>query len=580
MGALISPAYLEQQKELHEKGPYGITSKRWVYTVSQIAHMFQCERILDYGAGTGCLRAELGEIVAEYDPCLAGKDADPEPADLVVCTDVLEHIEPDCIDAVLSHLASKVKKVLFFAISLTPAIKTLSDGRNAHLILQPVEWWLEKLGQHLIVEESHYAEKDGVAEVFGAARVKGAAPAKTGIRANKARRKLNKHQKKQFEKFFDSLREGSRRYSDPLCAIDTFEFWEGIDDRPADCLMVVDILEHQWDVHAALLDIKRLAKRAALICVRPDFRGKEYWTDLIGRYFVVNEVVEGEGLLSFVGNAKTLIPGAKIVPAGTDASRWANIEAATLKYRESVTPAEPHGRKALIACYGPTLNDTWENLREQSLDAMADVVSVSGSHDFLIQHGITPRFHVECDPRAHKADNIAASCPETEYLLSSTCHPRMFEKVAGAKIRLWHSVDGEPARRIVDELKSTAPIIFGGGSVGLRALPVMYRMGYRKFAVYGMDCSVSDDGQAKWAGPHAQKDNHKDHDLVRVHYNGRYFTTTAILLSYGTDFFDMVNRMMEKDPSLVFEMHGDGLLQARASGPQAPIQILLEHKAA
>lgn len=573
---LISPDYLEQQKQLHAKGGYGISSGRWANTISQIAHMHGCKDILDYGSGTGQLKAALGDIVLEYDPCLPGKDADPVSADMVVCTDVLEHIEPDLLDSVLLHLASKVKKVLFFTIALRPAKKTLSDGRNAHLIIESSDWWKERLSKYITITD--WNARDGV-EVSGVSLANGVMSIKSGIRPNAQRRKLNKHQRKKFETFFQSLREGSRRYSDPLCVIDTFEFWEGVDDKPADCLLVIDILEHQWDVHSALENIKLLAKRAAFICVRPDFRGKDYWADIIGQYFLVTETFQEGGMISFIANTKTLIPGAKIIPAGTEESRWENIEASTLKYRDSVRPNEPHDRKALIACYGPSLKQTWECLREQALDENADVVSVSGSHDFLLEHGIVPRFHIECDPRAHKADNLAKANSETEYLLSSTCHPRLFKKLSGAKIRLWHSVDGEPARRIVDELKSTAPIIFGGGSVGLRSIPVMFRMGYRHFIIHGMDCSVSSDGE-KWAGPHAQKENYKDHQLVQVHYNGRLFTTTAILLSYGTDFFDMINRIMEKDHSIRIEMFGDGLLQARVAGPPEPIEVLLEQEAA
>ena len=156
----------------------------------------------------------------------------------------------------------------------------------------------------------------------------------------------------------------------------------------------------------------------------------------------------------------------------------------------------------------------------------------------------------------------------------------MFEKVKDGYIRLWHSAGAEEARRIVDELKSKAPMVFGGGSVGLRAISVMYRMGYRRMSIYGMDCSFSDDGEMKWAGPHAQKKNAREQQLVRVRYNGRIFTTTPILLAYGTDFFDMVNRILASDPTLQLRMHGDGLLQARVHGPQEPIEIILDQEEA
>lgn len=574
---LITPAYLEQQRELHKLDTYGTSSGRWSRTVSQMAHMFECRDILDYGCGKGTLKEALGSIVREYDPSIAGKDADPAPADMVVCTDVLEHIEPDLLDDVLAHIASKVGKLLFFSISTRPAKKTLPDGRNAHLIVQSPEWWLERLGKHLNVSEW---DADQGEELFGAALKQGVVAPPRGVRPNKQRRKLSKHQKIKFEEFFKSLRDGSRRYSDPIYAIDTFEFWEGIDDKPADCLMVVDILEHQWDVHAALRDIKQMAKRAALICIKPDFRGLVYWSETIGQHFMVTEVMEGGGMLSFVANTKTLIPGAKIVPAGTDESRWENIRASSMKYTDSVAGAAPHGRRAIIGCYGPSLTDTWHRLKEEMGEADTDVVSVSGCHDFLLDKGIVPRFHVECDPRPHKADNIKAGHPDIEYLLSSTCHPQLFERVKDGKVRLWHSSDGEVARRVKDELKSPAPIICGGGSVGLRAIAVMFYMGYRKFSIYGMDCSFSDDGAAKWAGAHAQKDNQQEFQLVRAIYNGRTFTTTGILLSYGTDFFDMINRMMEHDPSLELKVYGDGLLQARIQGPATPIQILLPEKEA
>jgi 2-polyprenyl-3-methyl-5-hydroxy-6-metoxy-1,4-benzoquinol methylase len=68
-------------------------------------------------------------------------DAAPEPHDIVACTDVLEHIEPDCLDDVLKDIRRCTKKVAFLLIATRPAIKVLADGRNAHLIQQPYTWW-------------------------------------------------------------------------------------------------------------------------------------------------------------------------------------------------------------------------------------------------------------------------------------------------------------------------------------------------------------------------------------------------------------------------------------------------------
>jgi len=102
--------------------------------------------ILDYGCGKG----KLG-IGKRYDPGIPDFSADPDPADLLVCTDVLEHIEPEYLDDVLNHMASKMKHAGYITIGCGPAAKKLPDGRNAHLIVKPPAWWLEKLAEYFIV---------------------------------------------------------------------------------------------------------------------------------------------------------------------------------------------------------------------------------------------------------------------------------------------------------------------------------------------------------------------------------------------------------------------------------------------
>lgn len=73
--------------------------------------------------------------------------ATPTQHDLVVCTDVMEHIERDCLKSVLEHLQALTTKVLFLDVSTVAAKKVLADGRNAHLIQQSGGWWLMELIQ-------------------------------------------------------------------------------------------------------------------------------------------------------------------------------------------------------------------------------------------------------------------------------------------------------------------------------------------------------------------------------------------------------------------------------------------------
>ena len=100
--------------------------------------------VLDYGCGRRTLEKQLGFAIRNYDPCIPGLDEPAPPADVVVCTDVLEHIEPELLDNVLDDLQRVTIGVGVFTVHTGAAGKVLLDGRNAHLIQQPPSWWLPK----------------------------------------------------------------------------------------------------------------------------------------------------------------------------------------------------------------------------------------------------------------------------------------------------------------------------------------------------------------------------------------------------------------------------------------------------
>lgn len=147
----ISTEYRKLNEKLHENPEYGASSVRHVQQVLQIAQRLNTTDILDYGCGKSCLARNLPFAIKEYDPAIPKFNSEPEAADIVVCTDVLEHIEPEFLDNVLAAFEKNIKKVGFFTISTRPAKKILADGRNAHLIVQPAKWWIHKLYEHFDV---------------------------------------------------------------------------------------------------------------------------------------------------------------------------------------------------------------------------------------------------------------------------------------------------------------------------------------------------------------------------------------------------------------------------------------------
>ncbi len=142
---LISEEYCNLNKNLHKSNEtYGVSGKKWAPNIYELAITLNTKDILDYGCGKSTLANNIPFKIQQYDPAIQKYSTKPHPSDIVVCTDVLEHIEPDLLDNVLDDLKSLTRKIGFFVVATRPAKKVLEDGRNAHLIQKSLEWWLPK----------------------------------------------------------------------------------------------------------------------------------------------------------------------------------------------------------------------------------------------------------------------------------------------------------------------------------------------------------------------------------------------------------------------------------------------------
>jgi hypothetical protein len=119
--------------------------------------MMAIDHLLDYGCGHNLslqknLKPRRTFKYQCYDPGVPEYSDDPIPAQMVVCIDVLEHIEPEYLENVLDHLEQLTEQILFATVHTGPAGKILPDGRNAHLIQKPVEWWLPKFTERFQIK--------------------------------------------------------------------------------------------------------------------------------------------------------------------------------------------------------------------------------------------------------------------------------------------------------------------------------------------------------------------------------------------------------------------------------------------
>ena len=158
--------YAEMQKQMHEHyTKYGAGVPALLQTIfsmtSQLVKRHGSLTVLDYGSADGNVERGLtekfwvppGVSFVNYDPFIEGSSKDPDPANLVLCMDVMEHVEPQCTEAVLDHIQALTKNVVLFSICMIPAKKVLPDGRNAHINLRDAEYWMCQVRKRFIVSE-------------------------------------------------------------------------------------------------------------------------------------------------------------------------------------------------------------------------------------------------------------------------------------------------------------------------------------------------------------------------------------------------------------------------------------------
>lgn len=146
---LITPEYRALNVQMHEEIPrYGTSGQKWVDPVQALAEAVGARTVLDYGCGKGTLGDGLRRLkVFEYDPAIPGKQELPESAGVVVCTDVMEHVEPAFTRAVVAQLCALATRAVFVVVCCIEGDRMLPDGRPAHINVRSAAEWASLFGE-------------------------------------------------------------------------------------------------------------------------------------------------------------------------------------------------------------------------------------------------------------------------------------------------------------------------------------------------------------------------------------------------------------------------------------------------
>lgn len=140
-------------KEIHSSRHYGASATElYLQAVASVVKELKPASIIDYGCGRSDLVAHFwldgARKIARYDPAISAFSLMPSDVfDLVLATDVMEHIPMASVDRILTEIRVLGKAALF-TISLKLARAKLPDGRNSHVtILKADEWvrWIKSV---------------------------------------------------------------------------------------------------------------------------------------------------------------------------------------------------------------------------------------------------------------------------------------------------------------------------------------------------------------------------------------------------------------------------------------------------
>ena len=182
-----------------------------------------------------------------------------------------------------------------------------------------------------------------------------------------------------------------------------------------------------------------------------------------------------------------------------------------------------HGGRWNVCAGGPSLRKEIPKLKK----AKGVIVSVNGTHNYLIAKGIKPDVFVMTDPQEHNWRFVKKPQHGIKYLIAAHCSPKVFDRLDGYDCEIWFPLDYE----------LPVPVSIGGGTtVGLRAINIGYTLGFTDIHLWGFDGCVKESHHA-----YPQKENDKD-EIKVVKYRGKEYLMSDWMIAQADNFDEMMRK--------------------------------------
>lgn len=227
-----------------------------------------------------------------------------------------------------------------------------------------------------------------------------------------------------------------------------------------------------------------------------------------------------------------------------------NVKANTKGEWIQVTPCFTSDAECLILGGGPSLPNHLEEIKQRRAEG-AKIITLNGTYNWAIENGLTPSAQIMVDARPFNSRFVKPVVDLCKYLISSQCHPSVFEGLPPDRTYIWHT----GCELISDVLQENYGVywpVSGGSTVLLRAIPLMRMLGYSKFHLYGCDsCLVGDSHHA-----YEQKEN-DGAVILPVSLGGKIFQCMPWMAAQATEFISLIQSLGDE---IELEVYGEGLL--------------------
>lgn len=215
---------------------------------------------------------------------------------------------------------------------------------------------------------------------------------------------------------------------------------------------------------------------------------------------------------------------------------------------ETIVPGEPKSGPLYIVASGPSLADTWQELK----DRPGEIWALNAAFDWLCKKGIRPDYGICLAPENAILRYFQEAGEGDKYLFASQVHPELIDRVLerGGKVTFWHAAFPENWDMPIPKEN----LIYGAGTVGMRVFDLAWVLGWRDIHVLGMDGCNSADGRI---AVETTMYEDKRHFLRTYWCKGRAFVALSSHARQVEDFAGVLRPLK----NLSVTMYGDGMLQ-------------------